>query len=529
MNYRIKIFGAAIAFVSVVALGAAENKAKKKPPEAPKSQVEESVHEREDEEFRTGKPTKKTDTKAPETKPENPDIKKPEAEPVSPPTFAVPAPAADTEEAPKKHYIRGGLIATNTYYLDPTINPGLYSGFFRPFAKYTYDEKWEFNARGNIILKHYMQQLGTLKQTNLVGSFEILSAETKIAGHQFMAGRNFYAIEQGLLFANFADGIQYNGKYRFGQIRAFAVYSGDYGSSLCSLNVTGCNGDPGPFVNTPNLLPDSGIQNSGKRLFFAAEYFSPEYLGGQLFSYAMLSRDMISESASNAKYEYNPWYTGIGARGYIGNSAYRYRGEFIYQGGGTYNQVLNGVSEATTISAFAALANFTWTLPVLKSVDPQLVANVAVGSGDGDSTRVTNGSQSNTSGNYNAFQNFGSFSGGLALKPRLANMQVYRIGTYLRPFKSNYALRNLSAQLKYSYYRKSVASGGISDPGASEANADVGHAADLALVYNFKPDVQFFYGFGLFKPGAAYPVTQYDGTSGQAWRYAHLVSLTLIF
>ncbi len=445
-----------------------------------------------------------------------------------PPPPSVPAAVSDAEEVPKKHYLRGGLIATNTFYIDPTINPGLYSGFFRPFGKYTYDEKWEFSARGNIIVKHYAQQLATLKQTNVVGSLEILSAETKIAGHQIMAGRNFYAIEQGLLFANFADGISYNGKYRFGQIRAFAVYSGDYGSSLCSLNVTGCNGDPGPFVNTPNLAPDSGIQNSGQRLFFAAEYFSPEYLGGQLFSYFLYSRDMIKESAA-AKYEYNPWYGGIGARGYINNSAYRYRGEFIYQGGSTYNQLLNGSSEATTISAFAALVNFTWSMPVLKNFDPQLLADFAIGSGDGDSTRVTNGSQSNTSGNYNAFQNFGSFSGGLALKPRLANMQVYRLGTYFRPFKSMYALRNLSAQLKYSYYRKSVAAGGISDPGATETNADVGHAADLALVFNAKADVQFFYGFGLFKPGGAYPVTAYDGTAGQAWRYAHLISLTLIF
>lgn len=144
-------------------------------------------------------------------------------------------------------------------------------------------------------------------------------------------------------------------------------------------------------------------------------------------------------------------------------------------------------------------------------------------------SRVTNGSQSNTAGNYTAFQNFGTFSGGLALKPRLANLQVYRLGTYFRPFKSNFALRNLSAQIKYSYYRKNVASGGISDPGATENNADVGHAGDLALVYNAMADVQFFYGFGVFKSGDAYPATQFDGTSGQAMRYAHLVSLTLIF
>jgi hypothetical protein len=61
--------------------------------------------------------------------------------------------------------------------------------------------------------------------------------------------------------------------------------------------------------------------------------------------------------------------------------------------------------------------------------------------------RMTNASQSNTEGSYKAFDNFGSYSGGLAL------------------------------QLKYSYYRKSVATGGISDPAATEASRDVTHGA----------------------------------------------------
>ena len=452
------------------------------------------------------------------------------------PAIATLVPPAETDELPKKHYLRGGLIATNTYYMDPYINPGLFSGFYRPFGKYTYDEKWEFNARGLMNVKHYLQPFdsaqgkpSSIKQTNVVGSLEILTAETKFGAHLVTVGRGFYTIEQGILFANFADGAAYNGKFWFGQIRGFAAFSGDYGTAVCSLNVTGCNGDPGPFVNTPNLAPDSGIQNSGRRLFFAAEYYTPEYWGGQLFAYTLISRDLIKEDSAMAKYAYHPWYGGIGARGYVLNSAYRYRADFIYQGGSTYNQVLNGVSEQTNIQAMAALANFSYSLPVLKTIDPQLTADFAIGTGDTDSTRVTNGSQSNTSGNYTAFQNFGSFSGGLALKPRLANLQVYRLGTYFRPFKKYYGWRNLSVQLKYSYYRKSVATGGISDSAATEAASDIGHAGDLAFVFNPMADLQFFWGFGVFKPGSAYPVISYDGTDGQAWRYAHLISLTLIF
>lgn len=460
----------------------------------------------------------------PETKPEVESTKKEAA-----PALVVTPPPADADEPQNHHYLRGGLMATNTYYIDPVINPGLFAGFYRPFAKYAYNEKYSATARGLLTVKHYIEPIGALQQTKVTGSVEILAAEAKYDRHTFTAGRSFYMIEQGLLFANFADGFGYTGRFPFGQLRGFATYSAEYGAAACVLNVTGCNGDPGPFVNTPNLLPDSGVQNSGRRIFFAAEYYTPEYLGAQATAYALYSRDMISEDASRTKYAYHPWYGGLGLRGYIVNSNLRYRADMIYQGGSTYNLVLNGVSAPATISAMAALVNFTYNLPVLTQYDAQLTAEVAAGSGDADASRMTNASQSNTDGSYTAFHNFGSFSGGLALKPRLANLQVVRLGTYFRPLKPNFALRNLAVQLKYSYYRKSVATGGISDPAATEASSDVGHAGDLAVTFNPMADLQFFWGFGVFRPGSAYPVLNFDGTDGQAWRYAHLVSLTLIF
>jgi len=476
------------------------------------------------------KPARQTDDEdADEEAPEPEKKVDPPPVAVAPPPVLVTPPPSETEEPKNHHYLRGGLMATNTYYIDPVINPGLFAGFYRPFAKYSYNDKYSGVARGLLTVKHYVEPIGTLQQTKVTGSIELLAAEAKYDRHVFTAGRSFYMIEQGLLFANFADGFGYNGRFPFGQLRGFATYSADYGTSACALNVTGCNGDAGPFVNTPNLLPDSGIQNSGRRVFFAAEYFTPEYMGSQATAYALYSRDMISEDASRTKYAYHPWYGGLGLKGYIVNSNLRYRADVIYQGGSTYNLVQNGVSAPATISALAALANVTYNLPVLREYDSQLTAEVAAGSGDADSSRMTNASQSNTDGSYTAFHNFGSFSGGLALKPRLANMQIVRLGTYFRPLKPNFTLRNLAVQLKYSYYRKSVATGGISDPAATEVSNDVGHAGDLAVTFNPMADLQFFWGFGVFKPGSAYPVLNFDGTDGQTWRYAHLVSLTLIF
>lgn len=434
------------------------------------------------------------------------------------------------ERASKKTYMRAGVMAMNTFYADKTITPGLFSGFYRPFAKFSYDEKLEIMARGNLTVKQYLKEISGIKQTNVVGALEIFSAELKFGNQKVLIGRSFFLLEQGVLFANFADGVSYTGRFRFGTLKTHALASGEYGSSACALNVTGCNGDPSPFVSTPTLAADSGVQNSGRRIFAAVEYTTPEKFGTEAMAYGLYTKDLIQESASTGtRYEYNPYYAGLGLKGYIVNSNYRYRVDGIYQGGTTYNVVSYGSSQQATIQAFAILANAAWSLPVLKVIEPQLTGEFAMGSGDADSTRMTTAGQSNTSGNYNAFQSFGSYSGGLGLKPRLTNLQVYRVGTYVRPFKKWYALKDIGLQLKYSLYRKTVTAGGTSDPSATENDSDVGMAGDLALVSNLTSDVQFFYGFGIFKPGAAYVATNTDGSDGRALRYAHLITLTLIF
>lgn len=447
--------------------------------------------------------------------------------------LAVAAPLAAQSSGPVKadHIWRVGVIASNTYYQDETIKKGLFSGFYRPYLKYAYRQKFEAMARGNLTAKRYFEEPtdGT-KQTSAVGALEILSFDAYVGNHKFSVGRNFYMTEQGVLLANFADGAAYTGSFAIGTFRAMGLYSADYGTTKCPMNITGCGGDTNPFVSTPTLSADSGVQNAGQRWFGIVDYMSPEFFGAQLSTYALVSKDMINESSSNTtRYEYNPYYAGLGLQGYIYNANYRYRFDAIYQGGNVFNAVSNGVSQTAKVNAYAALANFIWIMPVMTSVDPQLILDFAMGSGDDDSTSVSTPSQSNNSGDYTAFQAYGSFSGGLALKPRLTNMTIYRAGFQLRPFKFVHALRNLGLQVKYSHYRKTRSKGGISDTYATEDNADVGNAADVALAFGIRSDIQFFYGFGVFKPGAAYPGTNSDGTSGSTLRLAHLVSLTLVF
>jgi hypothetical protein len=449
--------------------------------------------------------------------------------------LAAPAWTWGAEAKRSPHFYRFGILASTNAYQDTTLKKGLISGNYRPYGQYSFDEKYSVMVRGNLFLKHFPEKpAGVDRQFNAVGILEITSFEARLGNHTVYAGRGYYQTEQGILFANFADGISYTGDYRFGNFKAMALYSADYGKSLCAINITGCGGEPNPFNTIPGLQPDASVTGSGQRIFATLEYTTPQGNFGPVNTrgtvYGVYSRDLIKESASVVtRYEYNPHYAGIGTLGYLGNSRLQYRLDAIYQGGNAFNQTRNGESLQATIFAAAGLARVNYYLPVLQSVDPQLSGEAAMGSGDGDAARAGTASQSNTSGTYTAFQAFGAYSGGLALKPRLTNMQIYRLGIMARPFKVWYATRNISLQLKYSLYRKNAASGGISDSAATESSTDVGMAGDAALTFAVTTDVQFFYGFGLFKPGAAYPVTAADGSDGRALRQAHIVSLTLVF
>lgn len=437
--------------------------------------------------------------------------------------------------APSPHFYRGGILATTNFYQDDVLKKGFVSGNYRPYLGYTYAEKYSLMVRGNLILKYYGEKPASVeKQTNAVGVLEITSFEARLGAHTVTVGRGFYQTEQGILFANFADGAAYTYDARFGSIKAMGLYSADYGSKLCALNINGCGGDPNPFNMIPGLAPDASVTGSGQRLFATIEYTSPALDAGpvnaQALFYGIYSKDMIKESASVVtRYEYNPYYAGLGLQGYVVDSRLQYRVDGIYQGGTVYNVTANGESLQANIFAAAFLARLNYSLPILTAIDTQVTGEFAMGSGDADATRANTASQSNTDGSYNAFQSFGAYSGGLALKPRLTNMQIYRGGVAVRPFKFWYWSRNIGLQAKYSLYRKTSPTGGISDSAATEFSSDVGMAGDIGLILTPRTDIQFFYGFGVFKPGEAYPALAGDGSDGRALRQAHIVSLTLVF
>ena len=436
---------------------------------------------------------------------------------------------------PADHFFRAGVLATTTHYQDKSLPKGLVNGNYRPWGSYSYNDKYTVMVRGNLALKYYPEKpVAVEKQANAVGILEITSFEANFGNHTVTAGRSFYQTEQGILFANFADGVAYNGNYGFGKIKAMGLYSADYGKSACYVNISGCGGDPNPFNTIPGLQPDASVTGSGQRMFATLEYSTPAWDLGPLniagLVYGVYSKDLIKESSAVVtRYEYNPYYAGLGAMGYIVNAKLQYRVDGIYQGGDAYNQTSNGESIQNKIMAGALVSKLNYVLPVLTSTDTQLSGEYTLASGDGDASRAGTASQSNTAGSYTAFQSFGAYSGGLALKPRLTNIQIFRGGFELRPLKMFFWARNIGLSLKYSLYRKVSASGGISDSAATEASSDIGMAGDAGLNFAARGDLQFFYGFGIFKPGEAYPTTAADGSDGRALRQAHIVSLTLVF
>ena len=444
-------------------------------------------------------------------------------------------PEAEAATVTSEHFVRAGLLATTTYYQDQALKRGLVNGNYRPYASYAYNDKYTVMVRGNLALKYYPERpAGVDKQTNAVGILEITSFEGKFGNHTVTAGRSFYQTEQGILFANFADGAQYNGAFTFGKIKAMALYSADYGKSACYLSITGCGGDPNPFNTIPGLQPDASVTGSGQRMFATLEYTSRAFDFGPLniagIAYGVYSKDLIKESSAVVtRYEYNPYYAGIGAQGYIVNAKLQYRVDGIYQGGDAFNVTQNGESLQNKIMAGALISRLNYALPVLTNIDTQVSGEYTIASGDGDAARAGTASQSNTAGSYTAFQSFGAYSGGLALKPRLTNIQIFRGGFELRPLKMFFWARNLGLSIKYSLYRKVSATGGISDATATEASGDIGMAGDAGLNFAARSDLQFFYGFGVFKPGDAYPVLASDGSDGRVLRQAHVVSLTLVF
>ena len=171
------------------------------------------------------------------------------------------------------------------------------------------------------------------------------------------------------------------------------------------------------------------------------------------------------------------------------------------------------------------MADVNYSLPAFeKLLKPVASLQYAFASGDSDRESGSFVSQTNTAGSDNGFYYFGAFSGGLGLKPRLHNMHVARAGITVRPLYSNYNFRELLVGIKYSYYQKAVSAAPTSDANVergANAKAALGQGIDANIVWDYRSDLKFFYGFGVFIPGEAYKAANRSNIT------THLFSLTI--
>lgn len=463
-------------------------------------------------------------------------------------------PLEKTQGYRNRHSFQYGVSASNTLVNETqvrlqkdssqTINDlraGLFLGNYRPYLKYLFNEQHVFNVRGRITYKNNPSLSEDAKKNGSVistaeYSVELLNAELDFDRHKVTLGRSFYRMGRGLLFANFADGAEYSGNFRHVQVRALALYSGQYGG--CTLSISGCatNGDialKGAFDIVPGRPIDAAVPDSGRRFFVGTEIQSASLYGSNLYLMALYSRDLSRDpgTAGNNQgriFAFDPLYLGAGLQGFIVTPRLRYLAEGVLQRGSTYKKsAAPNVSdnEQIAINAWAATADVNYSLPYFeKLVKPGLVAQYAYATGRSSAkANPANPAQEESSLSDNNFYAFGVYSAGLALKPKLANLHVIRVGAQFRPLHYYYWGRNLMLSVKYTLYRKGNADYGISDSDATAGKANVGSGLDIQTVWDIRSDVKFFYAYGYFAPGAAYLETEAKSI------HSHIVSLNFLF
>jgi|JI9StandDraft_1071089.scaffolds.fasta_scaffold64391_2 hypothetical protein len=436
------------------------------------------------------------------------------------------------------------------------LRGGLFLGNYRPYLKYLYNETHAFNIRARIGYKYDPTQSALsqkqIDDTKTVVStaeynLELFNAEFNFDRHRVTAGRAFYRLGRGLLLANFADGAEYTGSFKYLQVKAQALYSGEY--SGCSISINGCrtNSDADiPIKSAYNIVPgrpaDAVVADAGKRIFLNAEIQSPALFGSNAYLLGMYSRDFARSEVTNAKnaadngkiFAYDPIYLGLGLSGYVVTPRLRYLTEYILQRGQTYAASTGTgstiVNKQIDIEAWGFTADLNYSVPFYERyVKLGLLAQYAAASGrDTDKTSPSSPSQQQTRGIDNNFHYFGVYSAGLALQPRISNLHIIRAGIQFRPLNYYYWGRNLMLSVRYSYYTKLNPQYVVSDSDASIPDQDkrrgfLGSAYDFQLVWDIRTDLKLFYSYGIFLPGAAY--TDADAKT----IHSHIVSLNFLF
>ena len=136
-------------------------------------------------------------------------------------------------------------------------------------------------------------------------------------------------------------------------------------------------------------------------------------------------------------------------------------------------------------------------------MSPALILQYAYGSGDKHRTDYTSPTRPGTAeGDDTGFMYFGTFSGGFALKPVLANIHILRGGFSFSPFDK------MSLGAKYAYYMKDKKDSPIGSNEGTTAESFIGQGVDVSFRWQIFYDLSVYVNYGLFLPGDAFETSE---------------------
>jgi len=360
---------------------------------------------------------------------------------------------------------------------------------YDPGDEYFYEEEQDLDIP-RLDVGYYYGDLGKVLSLNLPVSGKLRAK----------AGRQYVTIGQGLVLDVRGDGLMLEYKSDAADLTAFGV------RSIYSEN--GYDQSYPDFGHSKNFFSGlEGVKKFGKEL--------------ELYGYAVWMEDKRRSEWDHLtqKFEYDSHYLGGGVRGLLGSSL-SYYGEYTIEGGRSYS---DGTDEKADIDAFAYDLGVTYTF-IESRLEPKLSVQRVVGSGDSDTGVTTDMIGGNTAGtDNNAFFSYGYINTGFSFFPLISNIEIWRLGIEITPFKNHEVLGDLDVGVNYFNYSKHKSKGGTADRGidTTVATSSLGHETDFYLTWRPFSDVSIITQYGLFSPDSDAFVTD--------WKRAYVSTGVIIY
>jgi guanyl-specific ribonuclease Sa len=373
------------------------------------------------------------------------------------------------------------------------------------FKTYLWDNSYLY-VRGKDVYTAIISHQGQTKVKNkniLDLDLGYIAAATRRKDVDFAVGRKYFIIGSGLVIDGRGDGAEFNYYSKYINIKALGTWTGWMVKD-----------------DNPYGLSDRDISTGAKRVF-AGGSLSTSWFNQTLYAFGLAQFDFGKEYYNRNKMylsalvsppfdvgfryygqksRYESQYYGAGLTGVI-VSGLEYSGEFILEQGKSY---LTGYTLKKDIVAYAGQFKLNYYIDVL--LKPVVMAHYAFGSGDINRRDYRNPC-GNGWGKDRGFLYFGTFVGGYALKPMLANLHMISGSVAFSPFSWTkiYSLNKMTITAKYIYYLKYKTASPINyGLDATRPNRHIGQGVDLSLRWLIFSDFSFFVNYGLFVPGKAF-------------------------